>query len=104
MKKFKLKLYVMGKTARSEAAITNLQAICSTLMEEKYELSIIDVLEQPQLAEEERIIATPTLIKVLPPPIRRLIGDLSDKQKVLVGLDIRSESVNLSSKNKKEAP
>lgn len=95
MKKFKLKLYVMGKTARSESAIKNLYTICDKLMEEKYELSIIDVLEQPQLAEDERIIATPTLIKILPPPIRRVIGDLSDKEKVLLGLDIKAEFENL---------
>jgi circadian clock protein KaiB len=88
LRKIKLKLYVTGKTSRSERAIANLHQLCKQELEGLYELSIIDVLEQPQLAENEKIIATPTLIKELPPPIRRVIGDLSDKEKVLLGLDI----------------
>ena len=88
MEKFKLRLYVTGKTPRSERAIANLQIICQEELKGQYELTIIDVLEQPQLAENEKIIATPTLIKDLPPPIKRVIGDLSDKEKVLLGLDI----------------
>jgi circadian clock protein KaiB len=86
--KIKLKLYVTGKTPRSERAIANLHRLCKQELEGLFELSIIDVLEHPQLAEHEKIIATPTLIKELPPPIRRVIGDLSDKEKVLLGLDI----------------
>lgn len=83
-----LKLYVTGKTPRAEKAIANLRRICSEDLQGKYELEIIDVLEHPQLAEDEKILATPTLIKRLPPPLRRVIGDLSDTEKVLLGLDV----------------
>ena len=77
-----------GKTPRAEKAIANLRRICSEELQGLYELEIIDVLEHPQLAEDEKILATPTLIKRLPPPLRRVIGDLSDKDKVLLGLDV----------------
>jgi circadian clock protein KaiB len=83
-----LKLYVTGKTSRTERAIANLKRICDEDLKGQYELQIIDVLEHPQLAEDEKILATPTLIKRLPPPLRRVIGDLSDKEKVLLGLDV----------------
>lgn len=86
--KFLLKLYVTGKTPRAEQAISNLRRICEEDLNGQYELQIIDVLEHPQLAEDEKILATPTLIKRLPPPLRRVIGDLSDKDKVLLGLDV----------------
>ncbi len=85
---YTLKLYVTGRTLRSERAITNLRQICEAELQHHYELIIIDVLERPQLAEDEKIFATPTLIKELPPPLRRIIGDLSDRDKVLIGLDI----------------
>lgn len=88
MPKFLLKLYVTGQTPKSERAITNIQHICEEELKGQYELIVIDVLERPQLAEDEKIMATPTLIKVLPPPLRRVIGDLSDTDKVLLGLDI----------------
>ena len=88
MKQIILRLYVTGKTPRSVKAIENLKAVCEGGLEEKVELQIIDVLEHPQLAEDEKIIATPTLIKEIPAPLRRIIGDLSDKQKVLIGLEI----------------
>jgi circadian clock protein KaiB len=84
-----LKLYVTGKTPRAEVAIANLRRICEEELHSEYELQIIDVLEQPQLAEDDKILATPTLIKRLPPPLRRVIGDLSDKEKVLLGLELR---------------
>ena len=84
-----LKLYVTGKTPRAEVAIANLRRICEEELSSEYELQIIDVLEQPQLAEDDKILATPTLIKRLPPPLRRVIGDLSDKEKVLLGLELR---------------
>jgi len=87
--KFLLKLYITGRTPRSEQCIANLRAICDRELSGKYELKIIDVLEHPQLAEDEKILATPTLIKELPPPIRRIIGDLSDTEKVLLGLDLK---------------
>jgi circadian clock protein KaiB len=80
---------VTGTSPRTGVAIANLQRICEQELEGKYELEIIDVLESPQLAEDEKILATPTLIKQLPPPLRRVIGDLSDKEKVLFGLEVR---------------
>jgi circadian clock protein KaiB len=70
-------------------AVNNLRRICEQELRGQYELQVIDVLEQPELAEEEKILATPTLIKQLPPPLRRVIGDLSDKDKVLFGLEVR---------------
>jgi circadian clock protein KaiB len=83
-----LKLYVTGRTPRSEKAIANLRRICEEELHGQYEMQVVDVLEHPQLAEDEKILATPTLIKRLPPPLRRVIGDLSDKDKVLLGLDV----------------
>jgi circadian clock protein KaiB len=83
-----LKLYVTGQSPRTEQAIANLRRICEEDLHGRYELQIIDVLEDPQLAEDAKILATPTLIKRLPPPLRRVIGDLSDKEKVLLGLDV----------------
>jgi circadian clock protein KaiB len=88
MNKVVLKLYVTGKTPKSERAIEALYRICEDNFKEQYELNIIDVLERPRLAEDEKILATPTLIKELPPPFRRIIGDLSIEEKVLLGLDI----------------
>ncbi len=89
MSKFALKLYITGKTSKSERAINNLKNICDEELGGQYEMKVIDVLERPQLAEDEKILATPTLIKELPPPLRRIIGDLSDKEKVLLGLDLQ---------------
>jgi circadian clock protein KaiB len=86
--KYLLKLYITGHTLRSERAIKNLRRICEEELDGKYEMRVNDILEQPQLAEDEKILATPTLIKALPPPLRRIIGDLSDTEKVLVGLDL----------------
>jgi len=88
--KLLLKLYITGKTPRSERAIANLRKICEQDLRGQYELSVIDVLERPQLAEEEKILATPTLTKELPPPLRKIIGDLSDIEKVLLGLDLQA--------------
>ena len=73
-------------------AIANLRRICEEDLNGQYALEIIDVLEQPEVAETDRILATPTLIKQLPPPLRRVIGDLSDKDKVLLGLEVRTET------------
>lgn len=89
MQKFKLLLYITGQTLRSQQVIANLNKLCQEQLKGMYELVIIDVLENPQLAEDDKIIATPTLIKNLPPPLKRIIGDLSDKEKVLLGLDIQ---------------
>ena len=85
--KYILKLYVTGVTPRSQAAIKNLEKILDKDYKGVYSLKVIDVIKQPQLAEEDKILATPTLIKILPPPVARIIGDLSDKEKVLLGLD-----------------
>ncbi len=81
-------MYVTGSSPRAAVAIANLRRICEEELGGRYELEIIDVLEQPQAAEDARILATPTLIKQLPPPLRRVIGDLSDKEKVLLGLEV----------------
>ncbi len=88
--KYLLKLFITGKTPRSELSIANLKEICDRNLNDRYDLVIIDVLERPQLAEDEKILATPTLIKELPPPTRRIIGDLSDTEKVLLGLDLKN--------------
>jgi circadian clock protein KaiB len=85
-----LQLYITGLTPRSERAIANLRRICEEKLDGGYEMVIIDVLERPQLAEDERILVTPTLIKPLPLPSRRVIGDLSDMEKVLSELDLLS--------------
>jgi circadian clock protein KaiB len=86
---FVLKLYVTGTSPRTRQAIENLQHICEQELRGRYELEIVDVLEHPQAAEDDRILATPTLIKKLPLPLRRVIGDLSDRDKVLFGLEVR---------------
>ena len=86
--KYILKLYVTGHTPNSVRAITNLKRVLETDLQGLYNLKIIDVLKNPQLAEQDKILATPTLTKVLPPPISRIIGDLSDRDKVLLGLDL----------------
>ncbi len=88
MKEYLLKLFVTGRTIRSERAVANLRRLCDRELAERYELMVIDILERPHLAEEERIMATPTLIRVMPQPVRRLVGDLSDETRVRAGLDI----------------
>ncbi len=86
-----LKLYVTGKTANSQRALKNLQNLLGNELNNLYELKVIDVLEHPQLAEEDKILATPTLAKILPPPVTKIIGDLSDKERILLGLDLTLE-------------
>lgn len=88
MTKFKLRLYITGRTAQSQRAIENLRVLCDNELEGAYEVEVIDVLEHPALAEKEKILATPTLVKRLPEPVRKIIGDLSDRDKVLLGLDV----------------
>jgi len=88
--KHQLRLYVSGKTSQSHRAIKNLKRICNQEFGGNYEVEVIDVLENPQLAEDEKIFATPTLVKLLPPPLRKLVGDMSLRDKVLLGLDIVS--------------
>ena len=88
MQRFLLKLYITGQTPPSQRALANLRRICDEALGGNYEMEVIDVLERPQLAEDEQILATPTVVKELPPPTRRIIGDLSDTARVLVGLDL----------------
>jgi circadian clock protein KaiB len=83
-----LRLYVTGMTPRSARAVRNLQAICDEHLEGRYDLDVIDIYQQPVLTQGEQIIAAPTLIKKFPLPMRRLIGDMSDRERVLLGLDI----------------
>lgn len=89
MSKYLVKLYVTGQTQRSLQAMENLRRLCEQELRGEYQMVIIDVLERPQLAEDEKILATPTVVKELPQPMRRIIGDLSDSERVLLGLDIR---------------
>ena len=103
LSKFILTLYVTGTSPRTAIAIDNLNRICAQELDGRYELEIVDVLEDPQRAEDEKILATPTLIKQLPPPLRRVIGDLSDKDKVLLGLEVRSIQSNSNSTARPEA-
>ena len=91
MTNFILKLYITGHTPRADHAIVNMERICREELDSNYELVVIDVLEHPQLAEDEKILATPTLIKTLPPPLRRIIGDLSDTEKVILGLNLKKK-------------
>jgi circadian clock protein KaiB len=87
--KYILRLYVTGITPRSTKAIVNVKKICEEYLKGRYELEVIDIYQQPKLAKGEQIIAAPTLIKKLPLPLRRLIGDMSDTEKFLVGIDLR---------------
>jgi len=87
--KYILRLYITGSTSRSVLAITNLKKICDEYLEGRYELEVIDLYRMPTLAKDEQIIAAPTLIKKLPLPFRRIIGDMSNAEKVLMGLDLK---------------
>jgi circadian clock protein KaiB len=85
-----LKLYVAGQTKKSITVFANLKKICDTHLAGKYRIEVIDLLKHPQLAKGDQIIAIPTLVKKLPAPIKKIIGDLADTERVLVGLDIKS--------------
>ena len=87
--KWELKLYVAGQTAKSLQAFSNLKKICEEHLQDQYRIEIIDLSQNPHLAIEEHIFALPTLIRQLPKPVRKIIGDLSDTEKVLVGLDLQ---------------
>jgi len=88
-KKYELRLYVAGNTARSIAALSNLKRYCEEHLKGQYYIEVIDLLVSPKLAEGDQILAVPTLVKKVPEPVRKIIGDLSNEAKVLVGLDIR---------------
>jgi circadian clock protein KaiB len=87
--KYELRLYVAGKTPRSLSAFANLTRICEEHLAGRYAIEVIDLLEQPQLARGDQIVAIPTLVRRLPPPLRKIIGDLSNTERTLVGLDLR---------------
>ncbi len=84
-----LRLYVAGRTVNSIRAIENLEKIASSSLDGKFKIEVIDLLKNPTLAKGDQIVAVPTLVRKLPPPLKRLIGDLSDTEKVLVGLDLK---------------
>ena len=84
-----LRLYVAGQSARSAAALKNLEIICDEHLAGQYRIEVIDLLKQPQLARGDQIVAVPTLVRHLPPPVKKIIGDLSNAERVLVGLDLR---------------
>jgi circadian clock protein KaiB len=86
--RYVLRLYVTGMTPRSTEAIASIKAICEEHLHGRYDLEVIDIYQRPALAQDEQIIAVPTLVKKLPAPLRRLIGNLSDKERVLMGLDL----------------
>ena len=90
--KFVLSLYVTGMTQRSTRAIENIRAICERYLPDAYDLQVIDLYQHPALAKDEQIVAAPTLIKRLPLPLRRVIGDMSDTDRVLTGLDLRARA------------
>jgi circadian clock protein KaiB len=87
--KFAMRLYVTGATPKSTAAITNLRKLCDNYLPGEYDLKVIDVYQQPELAQEGQIIAAPTLVKSLPLPLRRFIGDMSNTKNLLAGLEIQ---------------
>ena len=87
---WELRLYIAGQTPKSVAALSNLKKYCEEHLQGKYKIEVIDLLLQPQLAEGDQIFAVPTLVRKVPVPIRKIIGDLSNEEKVLVGLNIRS--------------
>ena len=87
--KWVLRLYIAGQTTKSLTAVSNLHQICIDHLDNNYQVEVIDLLEQPQLAEGDQIIAIPTLVKALPEPIRKVIGDLSNTEKTLVGLQLK---------------
>ena len=84
-----LRLYIAGHTARGASALRNLESVCEEHLAGRYRIEVVDLLEQPQLARGDQIVALPTLVRRLPEPIKKIIGDLSNEERVLVGLDIR---------------
>ena len=86
---YHLRLYVAGQTTRSVAALANLKRVCEEHLPGRYDIEVIDLMRSPQLAAGDQILAVPTLVRRLPAPLKRIIGDLSNTEKVLVGLDIR---------------
>ena len=92
-KVWELRLYIAGQTPRAAVAFANLKKICEEHLAGQYSIEIIDLIKHPQLARGDQIIAVPTLVRKLPEPVRKIIGDLSDTERVLVGLDLRKRSL-----------
>lgn len=92
-----LRLYVAGQSARAIAALQNLKTICNEHLAGRYRIEVIDLLQQPQLARGDQIVAVPTLVRHLPPPVKKIIGDLSNEERVLVGLDLRPRRAGTNS-------
>lgn len=88
---YNLRLYVAGQTSKSLQAFANLKRICEEHLKDRYRIEVIDLLENPQLAKGDQILAIPTLVRKIPEPLRKIIGDLSDTERVLVGLDLRQK-------------
>ncbi|HXL27046.1 MAG TPA: circadian clock KaiB family protein [Chthoniobacterales bacterium] len=88
-KEYVLRLYVAGTTSKSIRAVANIKEICESSLKNRYDLEVIDIYQQPVLVKGEQIIAAPTLVKKLPLPLRKFIGDMSDTERILVGLDLR---------------
>jgi circadian clock protein KaiB len=86
---YQLRLYIAGHTSRSQAALENLRTICEMHLKGQYGIEVVDLLVNPQLAKGDQILAVPTLVRLLPPPVKKIIGDLSNIERVLVGLDMR---------------
>lgn len=86
--RYKLRLFITGRTPQSQRALVNLRSLLEGELQSEYELEVIDVLEYPELAEREKILATPTLVRILPQPVRKIVGDLSDRSRVLHCLDL----------------
>jgi circadian clock protein KaiB len=91
-KEYVLRLYVAGTSAKSIRAVANIKEICESSLKNRYDLEVIDIYQRPTLLKGEQIIAAPTLVKELPPPLRKFIGDMSDTQRILVGLDLRNKN------------
>jgi len=91
-KEYVLRLYVAGTTSKSIRAVANIKEICETSLKNRYDLEVIDIYQQPVLVKGQQIIAAPTLVKQLPLPLRKFIGDMSDTQRILVGLDLKDKN------------
>lgn len=100
--RYVLRLYIAGSTPGSSRAVETLKAVCEEHLTGRYTLEVVDIYQQPVLARDEQIIAVPTLVKQLPLPIRRILGDLSDKQRVLVGLDLKPQDHEKKQRAKKK--
>ena len=98
--KYVLKLYITGMTPRSQEALRKLEKVCREYLSDNYELEVIDIYQQPTLARGDQIIAVPTLIKKLPVPLRRLIGDLSQEDRIILGLDLKQKAAPHARKKK----